>query len=570
MSLSWKKSLHAKVIWAFTLLGVLIALEAAVVIYFWLRIDQHSLQLEMAQDARLQAQQSAMDLHQFLSGKKDVLAQVGTSSKEASAVLATLHKGGEWKGVTVNAPDRILALSLRKATEAWNEYYQNLAVLTTHEIWRDSTLAVNTVAVTDSLAAEPATLKIMDPKVARARAFIDGQWLRTSALLREFENDTRNALLSQRGNLNLVIAIIVVVDLLLLTIYYLGFRKYFITPLHELRVAVTNRSVSASPGTDEISQLGAAISGLSSQIDQASEFVVRIGEGQLDASLGEQQGGGKLGSALDAMRSKLKAINEEDQKRRWANEGLTQFVDILRSGNDNIHALGDQVISTLVKYTQSNQGGLYLVEEEVGQKYLDLISLFAFNTKKFEKQRLKPGESLVGQCFLEAETIFLTDIPEDYIRITSGLGGANPKSILIVPLKIDKEIYGIVELASFQVYQTHEIAFVEKLGETIASTLSSVKNNQKTRRLLEEFQQQTEQMRAQEEEMRQNMEELTATQEEMTRKEKDYILKIKQLEEQIATGVPGDDWSVATGLERDLRTQLQALEHTQRALSERS
>jgi flagellar motility protein MotE (MotC chaperone) len=143
--------------------------------------------------------------------------------------------------------------------------------------------------------------------------------------------------------------------------------------------------------------------------------------------------------------------------------------------------------------------------------------MFAFNIKKFEKQRVKLGEGILGQTFLEKETTYLTNMPEEYVRITSGLGDAAPKSILIVPLKVDKDVYGIVELASFKEFEPHEISFVERLGETIASTLSSVKINQRNRRLLEQSQQQTEEMRSQEEEMRQNMEELTATQEGMNR-----------------------------------------------------
>jgi PAS domain S-box-containing protein len=89
--------------------------------------------------------------------------------------------------------------------------------------------------------------------------------------------------------------------------------------------------------------------------------------------------------------------------------------------------------------------------------------------------------------------------------------------VLIVPLKVNDQIFGVVEIASFNLFQDFEMEFVQKIAESIASTISTVKINAKTQRLLEESQEMTEQMRAQEEEMRQNMEELQATQEEMQR-----------------------------------------------------
>jgi PAS domain S-box-containing protein len=101
--------------------------------------------------------------------------------------------------------------------------------------------------------------------------------------------------------------------------------------------------------------------------------------------------------------------------------------------------------------------------------------------------------------------------------ITSGLGGSNPKNLVLIPLKTNERIEGVLELASFNEFQDHEIEFLEKIGEQLASSLISVRSGEKTRALLEVSQQQSEEMRAQEEEMRQNMEELEATQEQLQR-----------------------------------------------------
>lgn len=104
-------------------------------------------------------------------------------------------------------------------------------------------------------------------------------------------------------------------------------------------------------------------------------------------------------------------------------------------------------------------------------------------------------------------------MPQNYINITSGLGGAKPGSILIVPLISEEKVEGVIELASFKEYESHQIRFVEDLALRLAAVIEGLHMQDKIARLLEETKLMAEEKQAQEEEMRQQMEELQATQE---------------------------------------------------------
>jgi PAS domain S-box-containing protein len=255
-------------------------------------------------------------------------------------------------------------------------------------------------------------------------------------------------------------------------------------------------------------------------VKSLSAFIESISAGNFSVDL-QLDGENNLSSTLLNMRDKLRENADNDRKRNWSTSGLAQIGEILRSHNSSITELYDNIIRFIVKYTKSNQGGLFLLNDDnEADKHLELVACYAFERKKFLQKKVAAGEGLIGQCYLEAQRIYLAEVPQEYISITSGLGGSNPNALLIIPLKVNEKIYGVLELATFGKYQDYEIELVEKLAETIASTISSVRINESTRILLEKTQQQAEEMRAQEEEMRQNMEELEATQEEMRRKEK--------------------------------------------------
>lgn len=264
------------------------------------------------------------------------------------------------------------------------------------------------------------------------------------------------------------------------------------------------------------------------RVEKLSNFIEAVSAGNYSIEIDSTD---ELSSKLVTMRDKLHKNADEDKRRNWATSGLAQIGDILRS-SDNTKELYDNIIKFVVKYVKSNQGGLFLLNDDnEHDHYLELVACYAFERKKFIQKRIDLGQGLIGQCYMEGARIHLKKIPDGYVHITSGLGGTNPNSLLVIPMKVNDKTYGVIELASFQPYEEHEIVLVEKFAENIASAVSSVKINESTRILLERTQQQAEEMRSQEEEMRQNMEELSATQEEMLRKEREYVNRIQDLEE---------------------------------------
>ncbi len=244
------------------------------------------------------------------------------------------------------------------------------------------------------------------------------------------------------------------------------------------------------------------------------------------------------GNALVNLQENLKISQAAEEKRKkeelertWVAEGIARINDILRSSADKIEELAYLLIREIVEYTGSKLGAVYILNNEDPEKvYLEMTAVYAYDRKKHLKKELMTGEGLAGRCVQENETIYMTDVPGNYISIKSGLGETKPVSLLIVPLKLsDDSVHGAVEIASFSELQPYRIRFIETVGENIATSISKMKINLKTKKLLEHTKQQTEEMTSQEEEMRQNMEELKAIQEQSAIREEKLNKEIERL-----------------------------------------
>lgn len=260
------------------------------------------------------------------------------------------------------------------------------------------------------------------------------------------------------------------------------------------------------------------------------QFVEKLRKGQTDTDFKLIDEYDNLGKALVNLRDELKRSKEEEdarkteeEQRHWITEGLAKFGAILRENINDLEMLSYEITSNLVRYIDAQQAGFFILQDNNGKKHFEMTASYAYGRKKFPDKIIEWGEGLVGACALEQKTIFIKETTENYVEITSGLGKANPRSLVIVPLKINDEVHGVIEIASFINYKEYQINFIERVAESIASTLSNVKINLRTAQLLKESQEQAEIMAKQEEEMMKNMEELKQTQIEAAKQSEQFI-----------------------------------------------
>ena len=457
----------------------------------------------------------------YTSQEKNQKSDMRLQAEKFNSELALLRNGGAYQyadeEIDLSPASGIYAEKLSQLEALWAKFYGFEKIINTERLMVASK-AANSL---DFLVED--ALMVPNPEVVNALQNL----INTSSELDDINEELlllyTEGLNEEQVSFKLTILFLGVLNLIVVVIGYIIIIRNTVKPLKQLadiadlisegHLVKSNNRVS----NDEIGMLTKSINSLSGSLEKISDFATNVGQGNFGVDLEVRNSKDKLGHALLAMKDNLKNISEEDKKRNWANEGMAKFGEILRKNNEDIDELSYQIISHMVKYLKANQGGIFLINGEHHERFLELNAAYAYSKKKYLEKRVEIGQGLLGQCVLEEATIHLREIPQGYIDITSGLGESTPTSLLIVPLKVNDNVYGVIEIASFNTFPSYEIDFVERLSETVASTLANVRSTQTTKSLLEETQLYAEQLRAQEEEMRQNMEELAATQEEMGR-----------------------------------------------------
>jgi len=341
--------------------------------------------------------------------------------------------------------------------------------------------------------------------------------------------------LNKRKALNGIIIILILLASLILLLWRVNTIQKAIKEslqqlLHatgKLRKGLFPEKIKLSESSGDFGRIATDLNHTIDGLKEKAEFAGELSRGNKQKNLNSLGESDKLAIYMSKLKEYyIKNLEEqeiytrENEVRRFITEGLAKFNEIIRINSNNLDHLNNELIRELVKYLDSVQGGIFIIDEKNADE-LKLVASFAYNRKKYMQKTLIIGEGLVGTCAVEKKTIHLTEVPADYIEITSVLGDAPPDNLLLVPMIEEEQILGVIEIASLKKFDKHQIDLLEQVAHSIASSINFTRNNAKTQELLEKTQKQAAEMAEQEEEMRQNMEELQATQEESSRREEE-------------------------------------------------
>lgn len=249
---------------------------------------------------------------------------------------------------------------------------------------------------------------------------------------------------------------------------------------------------------DEIGRISKATNILISSLNKTQNFAVEIGKGNLETEFKQLGDNDILGKTLINMRDNLKKAKEEqderkieDQKVNWIQNGINQINELLRENSDNLESLTREIIKFLVKYSNSNVGGFYLIEKEEDTEIIKLKASYAYDRFKEQKSEFLIGEGLVGRVVKEKKYVVIEDLPEGYLFVRSGLGDKSPSNLIIIPLMFENNILGAIEIASFKKIEQFIVDFLLEIVARITSSLSVMLKNIETANLLKESQLQT-------------------------------------------------------------------------------
>jgi CheY-like chemotaxis protein/CHASE3 domain sensor protein/putative methionine-R-sulfoxide reductase with GAF domain len=229
---------------------------------------------------------------------------------------------------------------------------------------------------------------------------------------------------------------------------------------------------------------------ISNPLQDISKKTSKLADGDLSVSVPESSRRDEVGvlvQSFNRMVVNLRETTTRNEEQNWLKSNLAKFTQMLQ-GQRNLETVARMILSELAPLVTAQQGIFYLTDSDANPPVLKLMGSYAYQERKNLSNRFEFGEGLVGQCALEKQKILLTDVPNDYIRINSGLGEAKPLNIIVLPILFEHEVVAVIELASFQRFSPISLTFLEQLSEILGVILNAIASDIRTNDLLQQSQ----------------------------------------------------------------------------------
>ncbi|HVV84980.1 MAG TPA: response regulator, partial [Kofleriaceae bacterium] len=277
---------------------------------------------------------------------------------------------------------------------------------------------------------------------------------------------------------------------------------------------------------------------LTNQVRAIAEVATAVTKGDLTRSIQVEARGevAELKDNINTMIDNLRATTDRNQEQDWLKTNLAKFTRMLQGQRDLV-TVGKMLLSELAPLVEAQQGTIYQMERtepgEVGEttpgpKMLRLLAAYAQHPDQPERIRL--GIGLVGQCAAEKQRILLGDVPESYTPIHSSLGGAPPRSIVVLPVLFEGETMAVIELASLRPFTNTYLQFLDQLTQSIGVVLNTIEATMRTENLLLQSQQLTAELQTRQIELQQTNEELASKAKQLAEQNAEVERKNKEVE----------------------------------------
>jgi HAMP domain-containing protein/signal transduction histidine kinase/CheY-like chemotaxis protein len=252
--------------------------------------------------------------------------------------------------------------------------------------------------------------------------------------------------------------------------------------------------------TDNVNQLAA---NLTTQVRAIAEVATAVTKGDLTRSIAVQAQGevASLKDNLNEMIVNLAATTRKNNEQDWLKTNIAKFTGMMQ-GQRDLLTVAQLLLSELTPLIGAQHGTFYITDTVDETPVLSLLTGYAIEQEDDVPKRFKIGQGLVGQCAREKERILVTDVPGDYVKINSSLGGSAPLSIVVLPVLFEGDVKAAIELASFGQFNDVHLAFLDQLTQSIGIVLNTIAATMRTEQLLQQSQALAEELRSQQLQLR--------------------------------------------------------------------